>query len=183
MLLQSWGLRPNDLSEVWMTSCLTSLFSFTVFTTSMKNIWKNTADNLIQNVVEYYRELAYVLVENAVFRLIRFKGKTSLMFAKLNSVCNTFSHWVCLSCNKRENTSIFPHKNESNSFQLLPHLMQCLYDSYNLKPVFPPLLKTNTLGFWFTYPGISCFQGWQHYFKMLYLECNKRKDCALQDLW
>ena len=115
---------------------------------------KNTADYLIQNVVEYYRELAYVLVENAVFRLIRFKGKTSLMFAKLNSVCNTFSHWVCLSCNKRENTSIFPHKNESNSFQLLPHLMQCLYDSYNLKTVFPPLLKTNVLGFWFTYPGI-----------------------------
>ena len=115
-------------------------FSLLQFYNFNEKYLKNTADYLIQNVVEYYRELAYVLVENAVFRLIRFKGKTSLMFAKLNSVCNTFSHWVCLSCNKRENTSIFPHKKESNSFQLLPHLMQCLYDSYNLKTVFPPLL-------------------------------------------
>ena len=131
-----WPLRSLDDKLFDLT------FLFCSFTTLMKNIWKIllSADYLIQNVVEYYKELAYVLVENAVFRLIRFKGKTSLMFAKLNSVCNTFSHWVCLSCNKRGNTSIFPHKNESNSFQLLPHLMQCLYDSYNLKTVFPPLL-------------------------------------------
>ena len=135
--VEVWGQMTSKKfgwQVVWPHFSLLQFYNFN------EKYLKNTADYLIQNVVEYYRELAYVLVENAVFRLIRFKGKTSLMFAKLNSVCNTFSHWVCLSCNKRENTSIFPHKKESNSFQLLPHLMQCLYDSYNLKTVFPPLL-------------------------------------------